>query len=50
MDGALLVTAADLVTQRLTGPALLPVGVLTGVAGGVYLAWPLRGERRGARL
>ncbi|MFF9486424.1 FecCD family ABC transporter permease [Streptomyces sp. NPDC014676] len=48
--GALLVTAADLVTQWLTGSALLPVGVLTGVAGGVYLAWLLRGERRGARL
>ncbi|MFI5569761.1 FecCD family ABC transporter permease [Streptomyces sp. NPDC051740] len=48
--GALLVTAADLVTQRLTGSALLPVGVLTGVAGGAYLAWLLRGERRAARL
>ncbi|MEU4659633.1 iron chelate uptake ABC transporter family permease subunit [Streptomyces sp. NPDC023723] len=48
--GALLLTAADLTTQRLTGSALLPVGVLTGVAGGVYLAWLLRGERRGARL
>ncbi|MFF9675821.1 FecCD family ABC transporter permease [Streptomyces eurythermus] len=48
--GALLLTAADLATQRLTGSALLPVGVLTGVAGGAYLAWLLRGERRGARL
>ncbi|MEU1049815.1 iron chelate uptake ABC transporter family permease subunit [Streptomyces sp. NPDC005897] len=48
--GALLVTAADLVTQRVTGSALLPVGVVTGVAGGVYLAWLLRGERRGSRL
>lgn len=42
--------AADLVTQRLTGSALLPVGVLTGVAGGACPAWLLRGERRGARL
>ncbi|MFH8799260.1 FecCD family ABC transporter permease [Streptomyces sp. NPDC017936] len=48
--GALLVTAADLATQRLTGSALLPVGVLTGVAGGAYLAWLLHGERRGGRL
>ncbi|WP_320776378.1 FecCD family ABC transporter permease [Streptomyces sp. CRN 30] len=48
--GALLVTAADLTTQRVTGSALLPVGVLTGVAGGAYLAWLLRGERKGARL
>lgn len=48
--GALLVSAADLVTQRVTGSALLPVGVITGVAGGVYLAWLLRAERRAARL
>ncbi|WP_425584176.1 iron chelate uptake ABC transporter family permease subunit [Streptomyces nogalater] len=48
--GALLLTAADLATQPLTGSPLLPVGVLTGVAGGAYLAWLLRGERRGARL
>lgn len=31
--GAFLVTAADLATQRLTGSALLPVGVVAGVAG-----------------
>ncbi|WP_345624538.1 FecCD family ABC transporter permease [Streptomyces ziwulingensis] len=48
--GAFLLTAADLVTQRVTGSALLPVGVLTGVAGGIYLAWLLTAERRGARL
>ncbi|MGW8063112.1 FecCD family ABC transporter permease [Streptomyces ziwulingensis] len=48
--GAFLVTAADLVTQRLTGSALLPVGVVTGVAGGAYLAWLLRAEHRGSRL
>lgn len=48
--GALLVSAADLVTQRVTGSALMPVGVLTGVAGGAYLAWLLRRERRGGRV
>ncbi|MGW0187478.1 FecCD family ABC transporter permease [Streptomyces sp. NPDC003362] len=48
--GALLVAAADLITQRVTGSALLPVGVTTGVAGGVYLAWLLRGERRSGRV
>ncbi|WP_455431962.1 FecCD family ABC transporter permease [Streptomyces justiciae] len=48
--GALLVSAADLAVQRVTGSALLPVGVFTGVAGGVYLAWLLRGERRAERL
>ncbi|MFD7136558.1 FecCD family ABC transporter permease [Streptomyces sp. NPDC059894] len=48
--GALLVSAADLATQRLTGSSLLPVGVVTGVAGGAYLAWLLRGERGAGRL
>jgi ABC-type enterobactin transport system permease subunit len=48
--GALPVSAADTATQRLTGSALLPVGVITGVAGGACLAWPLRAERRADRL
>jgi ABC-type enterobactin transport system permease subunit len=48
--GALLVSAADLVTQRVTGSSLMPVGVVTGVAGGAYLAWLLRGERDAGRL
>ncbi|WP_210583830.1 iron chelate uptake ABC transporter family permease subunit [Streptomyces sp. GESEQ-35] len=48
--GALLVSAADLATQRVTGSALLPVGVVTGVAGGAYLAWLLRGERKADRI
>ncbi len=48
--GALLVCAADLVTQRVTGSALLPVGVTTGIAGGAYLAWLLRAERRRGRI
>ncbi|MET8903442.1 hypothetical protein [Streptomyces sp. NPDC004538] len=43
-------TTTDLVTQRPTGSALLPVGVVTGVAGGAYLAWLLRAERRASRL
>jgi len=47
--GALLVSVADLATQRLTGSALLPVGVVTGVAGGAHLAWLLRGERGAGR-
>lgn len=48
--GALLVSAADLATQRVTGSALLPVGVVTGVAGGAYLAWLLRAERKADRV
>lgn len=48
--GALLVAGADLLTQRVTGSALLPVGVVTGVAGGLYLAWLLLRERRAQHL
>jgi iron complex transport system permease protein len=38
--GALLLAAGDLAAQRLLG-ADLPVGVMTGALGGVYLAWLL---------
>ncbi|MGI5452412.1 FecCD family ABC transporter permease [Streptomyces sp. CA-249302] len=48
--GAVLVAAADLVTQRVTGSALMPVGVVMGVGGGLYLAWLLMRERRAHRL
>ncbi|MEV7085417.1 iron chelate uptake ABC transporter family permease subunit [Streptomyces sp. NPDC093085] len=48
--GAVLVAAADLVTQRVTGSALMPVGIVTGVGGGLYLAWLLLRERRAHRL
>ncbi|MEV0614665.1 iron chelate uptake ABC transporter family permease subunit [Nonomuraea sp. NPDC050404] len=48
--GSLLVSGADLATQRLLGSAIMPVGVLTGVLGGVYLGWLLLRERRSGRL
>ncbi|MFI6350375.1 FecCD family ABC transporter permease [Streptomyces sp. NPDC050560] len=48
--GALLVSGADLLTQRVTGSALMPVGVVMGVGGGLYLAWLLWQERRAHRL
>jgi iron complex transport system permease protein len=48
--GAVLVAAADLVTQRATGSALMPVGVVMGVGGGLYLAWLLLRERRAHHL
>ncbi|NRQ31997.1 iron chelate uptake ABC transporter family permease subunit [Nonomuraea sp. NN258] len=44
--GALLLTAADFLTQRLPTPGQLPVGVLTGGLGGIYLAWLLYREWR----
>jgi iron complex transport system permease protein len=47
MGAALLVTS-DLAAQRLFAPRQLPVGVMTGAVGGLYLAWLLRREwRRG---
>ncbi len=44
--GALLLAASDLAAQRLLSLDL-PVGVMTGALGGVYLCWLLsRGWRR----
>ncbi|GAA1009540.1 ABC transporter permease [Acrocarpospora pleiomorpha] len=47
--GALLLLAADLAAQRVFAPAQLPVGVMTGSLGGVYLVWLLLTDRRRAR-
>ncbi|ESU48753.1 ABC transporter permease protein [Streptomyces sp. HCCB10043] len=45
--GALLLSASDLVAISLPTAGPLPVGVVTGALGGVYLAWLLgRGRRR----
>ncbi|MEU4043529.1 FecCD family ABC transporter permease [Streptomyces antibioticus] len=49
MGAALLVTA-DWASQRLFGDGQLPVGVVTGVLGGVYLLWLLVTERRAGRI
>ncbi|QAY71272.1 FecCD family ABC transporter permease [Xylanimonas protaetiae] len=39
--GALLLVTSDVVAQRALAPVVLPVGVVTGLVGGVYLAWLL---------
>ncbi|WP_159501310.1 iron chelate uptake ABC transporter family permease subunit [Microbacterium sp. 18062] len=44
--GALLVLVSDVVAQRLFAPTQLPVGVITGSLGGVYLIWLLAREWR----
>lgn len=44
--GAVLVLASDIVAQRLFAPTQLPVGVVTGSLGGVYLIWLLAREWR----
>ncbi|GAA1009465.1 ABC transporter permease [Streptomyces sp. F-3] len=49
MGAALLVTA-DWAAQRAFGADQLPVGVVTGVLGGVYLLWLLVTERRAGRI
>ncbi len=49
MGAALLVTA-DWAAQRVFGADQLPVGVVTGVLGGVYLLWLLITERRAGRI
>jgi iron complex transport system permease protein len=46
--GAAMVLAADLASQRIFTRVELPAGVLTGVAGGLYLLWLLTREWRRA--
>jgi len=47
LTGAVLVAASDIVAQRIVSEPL-PVGVVTGVVGGIYLAWLLgRAWQRG---
>ncbi len=47
--GAALVLAADVAAQRLVPGTPLPVGVMTGAFGGLYLAWLLTTEWRSGR-
>jgi iron complex transport system permease protein len=46
LTGAVLLVLSDLVAQWLFAPAQLPVGVVTGAVGGVYLAWLLTTQWR----
>ncbi|MGW0628148.1 FecCD family ABC transporter permease [Streptomyces sp. NPDC002758] len=49
MGAALLVTA-DWASQGVFGADQLPVGVVTGVLGGIYLLWLLVTERKAGRI
>jgi iron complex transport system permease protein len=49
ITGSVLLVVSDLVAQRLFAPAQLPVGVVTGAVGGVYLAWLLSLQWRKGR-
>ncbi|MGE8412111.1 MAG: FecCD family ABC transporter permease [Pseudomonas sp.] len=44
--GAVLLLAADLLSQRLAPYANLPIGLMTGLLGGFYLLWLLVRSRR----
>lgn len=48
--GATLLVVADWASQRAFGADQLPVGVVTGVLGGVYLLWLLVSERKAGRI
>ncbi|GAQ57347.1 ferric enterobactin transport system permease [Streptomyces acidiscabies] len=48
--GATLLVTADWSSQHLFGDGRLPVGVVTGVLGGVYLLWLLVTERKAGRI
>jgi iron complex transport system permease protein len=45
--GALLLVASDVLASRILAPTQLPVGVVTGLLGGIYLVWLLATEVRG---
>jgi iron complex transport system permease protein len=49
LTGAALLSVGDLAAQRLFAPAEVPVGVMTGSIGGIYLAWLLSREWRKGR-
>jgi len=49
LTGALMVLVSDFAAQRLFAPTQLPVGVVTGAVGGVYLAWLLVSQWRRGR-
>ncbi|NUS85967.1 MAG: iron chelate uptake ABC transporter family permease subunit, partial [Streptomyces sp.] len=48
--GALFVVTADYASQRIHETVQLPVGVVTAVIGGLYLALLLRRQRRAGRI
>ncbi|MEU3406367.1 iron chelate uptake ABC transporter family permease subunit [Streptomyces sp. NPDC006670] len=48
--GTVLLLASDLASQRAFGADQLPVGVVTGLVGGVYLLWLLVMERKAGRV
>ncbi|MFJ2241848.1 FecCD family ABC transporter permease [Streptomyces sp. NPDC087859] len=48
--GAALLVGADWVSQKVFGADQMPVGVVTGVLGGVYLLWLLVTERKAGRI
>lgn len=48
--GAALLVSADWISQKVFGADQMPVGVVTGVLGGVYLLWLLVTERKAGRI
>ncbi|MET9887261.1 iron chelate uptake ABC transporter family permease subunit [Streptomyces sp. NPDC006430] len=48
--GSVLLLVSDWASQRAFGADQLPVGVVTGLVGGVYLLWLLVTERRAGRV
>jgi iron complex transport system permease protein len=49
LTGAALLIGSDLAAQRVLPATQLPVGVMTGAIGGIYLAWLLSREWRKGR-
>lgn len=46
MMGSVLLLSADLLSQRIAGNLVLPIGLTTGLLGGLYILWLLSGAGR----
>lgn len=49
LTGIAIILASDIAAQHIVPERALPVGVMTGAFGGLYLAWLLTSEWRGGR-
>lgn len=50
LSGAIVMVLADLLARVVLAPVELPVGIITGLAGGPVFVWLLMRARRGVRL
>ncbi|MBR0556544.1 iron ABC transporter permease [Ciceribacter sp. L1K23] len=45
LGGAIFLVAADIVARTLIPPQDMPLGIITGLVGGIFFIWMMRGDR-----